>query len=664
MVRLGFPSAQGGDRPIFMPSRPSRWLAASALTVHLMNPARAAAQDLPLPSIDQQTPPDALDPNSPMADIPDIGVDWPDLPPEEAGEPGAQLAQPDAEDRRYTVVLNGVPTAPENQVAARFDVLSRLKTANGKSANLAQINRRARDDERLLEELLRANGYYHARITSRVEAVGDRIAVTFTVTPGPLYRFDEIRVSGLEGAPEARPLFPVRTSDPIDADRVTAGVSALLSGLQNQGYPFATVAEPDVAVDHDSETGTLDLAVRTGGQRQFGQILATGDKPPFGPRHMSVIARFKPGDLYRQADVEDLKRAIIATGLVSSVAITPIESATPGRADLSVATTPAPPRTIAGEIGYGTGEGARVAASWTHRNLIGPEGALTLAGVAGTKEQSLQAALRKSNWQRRDWILNARVGFSNVVQNAYEARTLQVGANLERQTNLLWQKPWTWSAGVELVASGERDIVSGNAGINTYFIGALPAQLAYDGSDNLLDPKRGFRLSGRVSPELSFQGGTTSYVRAQLDGSAYIPIGDRVVLAGRVRLGSIFGSAASFIAPSRRYYAGGGGSVRGYGYQAIGPRDQQGDPAGGRSLAEFSAEARLRFGAFGLVPFLDVGNIYSTGIPRITNLRLGTGLGLRYNTSFGPIRLDVGTPINRRAGESRFGVYVSLGQAF
>lgn len=610
------------------------------------------------------SPPDALDPNSPLADIPDIGVDWPDLPPEEAGEPGAQLAQPEAEERRYTVLLEGVPSTPENQIARRFDEVSRLKTAADKTANIAQINRRARDDVRLLEDVLRADGYYDARISSKVEAVGDRVAVTLSVVPGPLYRFDEVRVSGLEGLANAPLLFPVHSSDPVDADAVTAGTATLLTQLKDQGYPFAIVETPDVVVDHDTESGTLDLQVSTGGLRRFGVLRATGENMPFGARHMAVMARFKPGDPYRQSAVEDLKRAIVATGLVSSVTLTPIEGATPETADLAVTTTPAPPRTIAGEVGYGTGEGIRVSASWTHRNLIRPEGAVTLAGVAGTKEQSLRGTLRMSNWQRRDWVLNGRVGASNVLQNAYQARTLQVGANLERQTNLLWQKPWTWSAGFELLASQERDIVSGDVGRNTYFIGALPAQLAYDGSDDLLDPRRGFRLSGRVSPELSLQGGASSYVRMQMDGSAYVPLSDRVVLAGRIRLGAITGTPAGIIAPSRRYYAGGGGSVRGYGYQAIGPRDAFGDPAGGRSLTEFALEARIRFGAFGVVPFLDGGNIYTSSMPRFDKLRLGTGLGVRYHSSFGPIRVDIGTPLNRRPGESRIGLYVSLGQAF
>jgi len=104
--------------------------------------------------------------------------------------------------------------------------------------------------------------------------------------------------------------------------------------------------------------------------------------------------------------------------------------------------------------------------------------------------------------------------------------------------------------------------------------------------------------------------------------------------------------------------------VRGFGYQNIGPLDVTGDPVGGRSLAEFSLEARVRFGNFGVVPFLDAGNVYSSAVPKMTGLRYGAGIGVRYHTNFGPIRVDLGTPINRRKGDARLAVYVSLGQAF
>ena len=136
----------------------------------------------------------------------------------------------------------------------------------------------------------------------------------------------------------------------------------------------------------------------------------------------------------------------------------------------------------------------------------------------------------------------------------------------------------------------------------------------------------------------------------------------------RARLGAIPGAAIQDIAPSRRFYAGGGGSVRGFGYQQIGPRNSFSEPSGGRSLSEFSIEARVKTGLFGgalwVVPFVDAGTVEETVTPRFRDMRYGAGLGLRYQTGFGPIRVDVGTPLNRRPGEKPVAVYVSLGQAF
>ena len=194
------------------------------------------------------------------------------------------------------------------------------------------------------------------------------------------------------------------------------------------------------------------------------------------------------------------------------------------------------------------------------------------------------------------------------------------------------------------------------------------ASLGYDGSDSLLDPTTGFRLSGRISPEVSARNGAFTYGRAQVDASAYHPVSDRIVAAGRVRLGTIIGAGTFDIAPSRRFYSGGGGSVRGYGYQQLGPKDMEGDPIGGRGLAEFAVEARIRLrqfgGNFGLVPFFDGGSLTTGSEPSFSNWRFAAGLGARYYSSFGPIRIDVGVPLNRQEGDGPVAVTVSLGQAF
>lgn len=613
----------------------------------------------------------ALDPDSPLDPLPGLGVEWPDLAVEPAAPVEARggVTTDAGADLRYDVRFDGLDPEQVDLITTQFESLSTLKAGEKQPANVAQIDRRAREDADLLAELLRSRGYYDAMVEPRVTTEVGHVLVTLAAEPGDLFRFAQVDVRGLDDMPvqaEAlRAAFGIKPEDPVDAAAVNSGTAALRQRIGQGGFPFANVADPEIVVDHASQTATLVLTVEARGERRYGRIIVP-QGGLFSARHIQEMARFKPGQPYEASDIDDLRRALIATSLVSSVTVTPQPGASPETVDIAVRIDPAPPRTIAGELGYGTGEGARAAVSWQHRNFFPPEGGVTLRTVIGTREQTAAASLRRNNFRKRDHVLTADIALSHLDQPGYEARTFLIGAGIERQTNIIFQKKWTWSAGLNLLASNERGAIGSRSSTarRTYLIGALPGLLAYDGSDNLLDPTRGFRLSGRVSPEISLQNGVFGYARVQIDASAYQPVSDRVVLAGRIRLGSIAGAPADRIAPSRRFFSGGGGSVRGFGYQAIGPRDADNNPTGGRSLAEFGAEARIRFGNFGVVPFLDGGNIYRAALPDFSGMRFGAGLGVRYHSSFGPIRVDVGTPINPQKGDSRITLFVSLGQAF
>ena len=653
----------------------------------------AAACGLALPAsvrAQQTTPnPAELDPNAPLDPMPDLGVEWPDMDaPDPAPEPQpGEAAQPVAEDqaadeaiedataaRLYSWRIDGLEAlAGADALIDRFKEQSALEKDDEDPANAAQIDRRARADAELLTSLLQSEGYYDAEVETDIGLSGERIAVALKATAGPRFTFEAVELQGLEAAGEKaamlREAFAVKPGDPVIAEKVIAANVALKVALGEEGFALAEVGEQDIVLDHERATARLTLPVTPGPAARFGDIRVTGS-PPFSSRHVGRIARFKKGDMYERSEVDDLRRALIATGLIASVEtkLVPVDG---GQVvDIAVHLEPAPFRTIAGELGYGTGEGVRLEASWQHRNFFNPEGALTLRGVAGTQEQLAAVSLRRSNFRRRDQVLTAQISASNVDRDAFAAKTLLIGAGIERQSNFIWHKKWTWSLGGELIASDERDTIesTGEKRRRTFYIAAVPASLTYDGSDDLLDPTKGFRLGGRLSPELSFHAGTFGYARAQLDASAYHPASDRVVLAGRVRLGTILGADRDDIAPSRRFYAGGGGSVRGYGYQRLGPRDADGDPIGGRSLAEFALEARIRMqafgGDFGIVPFFDGGTLSTQSTPDFGDWQFGAGIGVRYYSSFGPIRIDVGTPLNPQSDDSRVAVVVSLGQAF
>ena len=648
-------------------------------------------------------------PESPLAEDGGFRLPWPDqqldLPELVALEPDAESAAlavqadaaPEVRDaaqveqisQQLALVFPSDPARfPERSAfAQRFAALSAIENLSGKGEdNAAQLGARARTDSGLLRQLLRIYGYYDAEIEQTVSGIvpGQDAAVLkpsvrFNIDPGARYHFGRVDLGDLPGTGSdftaLRSSFGIQTGDPLNNDGIVTARTGLDNALGESGYAFAKLGEPDLLVDHRREEGDLTVPLTTGGRYNFGPILS--ELPKFlSGGHLEDIARFDRGDLYKRSQVDDLRRAIIATGLVSSVGINARETApprgeAPGTVALDVTMTKAPLRTIAGAIGYDSAEGIRAEASWEHRNLFPPEGMLRVRAIAGTKEQLAGVTLRRNNFRGRDQVLTFDLYANTVNRDAYVARTAAISATFEKVTTLIFQKPWVWSAGLEVVATNERegDVGGVTTPRETYYIAALPLRGALDTSDNLLDPTQGYRAALRVSPEIVLREGRTArYARIQADASIYRPVGKRIVLAGRVRLGSIPGTAIENIAPSRRFYAGGGGSVRGYGYQQIGPRDSLGSPSGGRSLTEFSIEARIKTGLFGgavsLVPFIDAGSVELGVTPRLRDMRYGAGLGLRYKTGFGPIRIDVGTPLNRREGDSRVAVYVSLGQAF
>ena len=575
---------------------------------------------------------------------------------------------------------------PENtNFISRFNALSTVQQLDSGEDSIAQLAARARADQGLLERLLRNYGYYDGQVIRQISGrrIGEEVAdadpsIRFDILPGERYDFGLIDLGALDTAPDyetLRAAFDIQSGQPLYNDRIVDEVASLDTALGEKGYPFAEIAAAELLIDHDRREGDLTLPVQPGGKYVFGGV--NSSLPDFlSDRHLERIARFDPGDTYQRSLELDLRRAVTATGLVSSVSVTPREI-TPPRGDepgvvaMDVGLEKAKLRTIAGAIGFGSEDGLKVEASWQHRNLFPPEGALTARAIAGTREQLASLSFKRGNFRARDQVLTIDAYASDIETEAVDARTIALRGTFERLSNLLFQKPFSWAVGSELLYTSERN--QGVGGIDSprqdFLIGGFFARATIDGSDDLLDPTSGFRLSGTLAPEVSRSEGVSSfYFRSEVDATYYQSIGS-TVLAGRGRFATIQGASTDVIAPSRRLYAGGGGSVRGYGFQAIGPRDPiSGEPTGGRSLVELALEARIQTGFFDgaleVVPFIDAGSVSTATAPDLGLIRVGAGLGIRYKTGFGPIRFDVGVPLNPNEFDSPVVVYVSLGQAF
>jgi translocation and assembly module TamA len=573
---------------------------------------------------------------------------------------------------RYDTVLRGLD---EIKLKGQFNGLSALRSGGGKAANATVIAARAREDEALAVRLMKSLGYYDGTAVSTIEPIpsdATRLRAIVSATPGKQYKLGTITVQAQPTTPPGlvQSQLPFKVGDPIEANRVQGAEANVALILPQQGYPFVKVGQRDILLDDLAGTGDYTLPVDTGPRSSFGTFTTEG-RLAFGAEHVSVLTRFKPGQLYDNRLTDDLRAALVATGLFQTVSVEPVRTGNINpdgteQVNLLIEQERGKQRSLAASAGYSTGQGAQITASFTNRNLWSPEGALILTAIGGTQEQGASATFRRSNAGRRDKTVTLTASADRTNYDAYNALTTTLSGKISYDSTPLWQKKFTYAYGFELVGTNESvyDFALGDRRRGTYFIAALPLQAVFDRSDSLLNPTKGYRIKLSVSPETSVRGSVHPYVRSIIEADKYQPIGSSIVLAGRIRAGSIDGIDRDDLAPSRRDYGGGGGSVRGYGYQRLGPLDPQGNPVGGRSFNEFSLEARYRFGNYGIVPFFDGGNAYESSLPKGSDLRYGAGIGGRVYTNFGPLRIDVATPLNPRKGDGKVALYISIGQAF
>ena len=611
-------------------------------------------------------------------------------------ELAAPEGDPDAppEAIRYYLVVEGLDAIGLDD---KFRDFSSLDEGDGEASNAAMLRARAETDSELAVRIMRSRGYYDAVAASEVVLPPEpdgRYRVEIIATPGAQYTFSEVSVVGEEASVPAKLVssnLELKPGDPVVTENVLSAEATMDLVFPYNGYPFAEVEQRGILLDEANKTADYVLPVDLGPRSRFRNVISEGDET-FDAEHLAVLKRFEAGDLYDVRKQDDLRESMIATGLFNSVAIEPVytnefnEDGTMA-VDLGVTQEAGPPRSITGTAGYSTGLGARLEARWIHRNLFPPEGAFEVSGVAGTREQGAGVLFRRSNAGQRDRTVLLSLNAGRTDFAAYEAYTVALRGRISRESTPIWQKKWTYAFGAELIGTsetqfGKLDILGPD---DTYYIAALPGQLGYDASNSLLDPTSGWRATVRLSPELALQGADVQpYLVSQIDTSGYYPITDALTIAGRIRLGGINGIGRNDLAPSRRFYAGGGGSVRGYGFQDIGPtqvvvtpptpeelaEDPDAEPTtdyyrlGGRALNEFSVEGRYRFGNFGVAAFVDGGQVYEEQYPRFNDLQFGAGIGGRYYTNFGPFRADVAIPLNKRPGQANWGVYISIGQAF
>lgn len=547
-------------------------------------------------------------------------------------------------------------------------------------ASRFEARRRAREAGEDAIAVLRSEGYYAYEVEAGIaDSNGESEAPPrplVTVTPGPRFRIADPKVDWI-GAPPVPDVagagiaaMGLGAGQPGRAAEVLAAEGRVVAAVQKRGYADARTEPREVIVDHADATVRPTFRVVAGELvRLDGVDVLTEGRT--NPRWVARLAPWRDGAVYDPESVAELERRLLDTGVYDSVtvALQTADKATPeGHRPVLVSLADRPPRTLEVGLGWSTSEGVGADARWTRYNRLRRADTLTVYTKLAQIEQRLEGRVSFPHWRRPQRTLTLASGILNELTDAYDQTAVNVSADLTRRygkTSYL-----TWGAALEAARTAEK-VEVGNAVVtgadrDTYTATLLGA-FSLDRSNDPLDPKRGWRLEARAEPTLTGGDVSLAYLRTQGQASAYIPFDDegRTVAAGRLKLGAILGGAIPDVPAARRFYAGGGGSVRGYSYQAIGPRLADNTPQGGLSLLEASLELRREVTErWGVVGFVDIGAVGTNQTPTGDDYSVGAGIGVRYNLGFGPIRADIAMPLDKREGDPGFHIYLSIGQSF
>ena len=598
-------------------------------------------------------------------------------------------AEPEAEDlvigdpQRYKV---------EFTVTGDEDIESALQAASNlwgdreePASGAAGLIAKARSDYRRLLATLYSEARYGGTISIRIDGreaadlppdavLAEPANVVIAIETGPAFAFREASV--INPAPPAQnrrdkvppeegfaPGQPARSGVVLRAERVA------VEAWRQQGHAKAEIAERRVEAAHDTDVIDARITVNPGRKAYYGPVTVEGAEA-IDPEWLAWMTGLTPGQEY---DPDDLKRASTRIAKLDVFSAARFQEADAidenGLLPITYIVQERPARRIGVGGTYSTVDGLGFETFWLHRNLFGRAERLRIegkvAGIGNTFEVDeftyrVGATFIKPGVFTPDTDFSASVFGDREVLEAY-TRTAVTG--LVGFTHMFTKE----LSGKLFATGGYAQYEDDEFGTRDFTTVGLSARLSYDNRDDPANATEGVFLEGVIDPFYEFEYGNFA-ARATAEARAYYSLDseDRFVLAGRVKVGSLVGPDAAQLPPDMLFFAGGGGSVRGYAYRNIGVTTPSGNVIGGRSLIEASAEARVKVtDSIGLVGFVDAGYVGSDTIPSFDeDLRLGVGAGLRYLTGLGPIRLDVAVPLDRRPGDPSVGVYVGIGQAF
>lgn len=549
-----------------------------------------------------------------------------------------------------------------------------LSESDQPARSRSEARRRARQAGEDAIAVLRAEGYYAYTVEPDVTD-GEPPAALVKIAPGQVFLIADPQIAWSGSPPDegvrqrAAAAMRLTVGEPGRSADIVGAEGRIVAQVAKLGYADVAAEPREVIVDHADHTVRPTFRIMAGELVHLDGVEVV-TKGRTNPQWVGRLAPWVAGDVYDPEDVAELERRLRDTAVYDSISVTLAgadKATAEGLRPVIITLSDRRARTIELGAGYSTSEGAGFDARWIRYNQRSRADTTTYALRFAKLEQRLGAEISLPHWRRPQQTLKLNSSVFRNDTDAYNETGATIGVDLTRRRQTTVYRTF----GVSFDLSQTKEQVNRNgliAGrkLNLATLAGLVAY-AWDFSDSILDPKRGWRLETRAEP--TYVAGDTSvpYLKLTAQGSAYLPFGrqDGTVVAARLKLGAIAGGSVLDVPASRRFFSGGGGSVRGYAYQGIGPRLSDNTPQGGVSLIESSLEVRQKItDRWSGVAFIDAGAIGTQQTPNRGDLRAGAGFGIRYDLGFGPIRADIAAPLGRRKGDPRFQIYLSIGQSF
>lgn len=572
---------------------------------------------------------------------------------------GLCLSQP-AHAQPERVPVEGLPSALQEE-------LDRIVEPEPAPDSLFAARRQADRTAEAVSRLLESEGYFAAEVESWAEGV-DQFERGVRAKIGPLFTIGDTAIEYIGNEPDEETraaveewleLIPIGV--PARAQPALDVSDRMLETLQNSGYPDANIQPIDAVADGELQTLDLTYRIQPGLRATFGDLQISG----LDRTRRDFIYNLRPwraGDEVSQDELDEFRSRLSSTGIFQRAAVSLKDAPDDATRDVLVDLQEGPRHTIALGGSASTSEGLGVEAEWQRRNLTGRADSITIGATAATLERRIRATYARPHVGQYDRNLEISTEVEDFETDAFDQTGASISAHLDQQITGRVRG----EAGVEFAYASIDDARTRALGTDRreLYLLAAPVAAEYTGVADILDPVNGVRARLFAEPGITFGDETIGFTRLIGEASAYRKLGsNNLIGAVRGRVGSIVGPAG--LPPDRLYYAGGGGSVRGYEYQSLSPRDADGNIIGGRSLVETSAELRWRASdTLGYVAFVDAGTAGLDAEPTFDNVRTGAGFGVRYYAGFGPLRADIAVPLDKRPGDADFQIYISIGQAF